>query len=56
MRIADDWLTAAPTQAVMAMLSGAGHRALVVGGCVRDALIGARLGRRHRDRRRARPR
>lgn len=41
MKIADDWLTAAPTQAVMAMLEASGHRALAVGGCVRNALLGA---------------
>ncbi len=40
MRIADDWLTAAPTQAVFALLETAGYRALAVGGCVRDALMG----------------
>ena len=36
-----DWLTAPGTQAVMGMLGDAGHRALVVGGCVRNALLGA---------------
>lgn len=40
MRIAADWLSAAPTQAVLGMLAGAGHRALAVGGCVRNALLG----------------
>ncbi|MEM7491556.1 MAG: CCA tRNA nucleotidyltransferase, partial [Pseudomonadota bacterium] len=37
----DDWLTAPTTQAVMAMLDAAGHQALAVGGCVRNALLGA---------------
>lgn len=41
MTITDDWLTAPATQAVFAALDGAGHRALAVGGCVRNALIGA---------------
>lgn len=36
-----EWLTTAPTQAVCAMLEGAGYQALFVGGCVRNALIGA---------------
>lgn len=37
MKVTGDWLTrAAP---VLAMLEGAGHRALVVGGCVRNALL-----------------
>ncbi|MBK5934012.1 poly(A) polymerase [Rhodovulum imhoffii] len=41
MRLAEDWVAAPPTQAVCAMLTGAGFRALFVGGCVRNALIGA---------------
>lgn len=40
MRIEGDWLAAGPTRAVFAMLSGGGHRALAVGGCVRDELLG----------------
>ena len=40
MRIGDDWLGAPPTQAVFAALASGGHRALAVGGCVRDALLG----------------
>ena len=40
-RLGGDWLGAAETQAVLGMLSGGGHRALVVGGCVRNALLGA---------------
>jgi poly(A) polymerase len=39
-RIADPWLTAPPAQAVCALLTGGGHQAFFVGGCVRDALIG----------------
>ena len=39
--VSGDWLTAAPTQAVCQMLEEAGHQALFVGGCVRNALIGA---------------
>ena len=41
MKVTGDWLTAAPTQAVCAMLETHGHQALLVGGCVRDALLGA---------------
>ena len=41
MRITDDWIAEPGLQAVLAMLSGAGHRALLVGGCVRNALLGA---------------
>ena len=41
MRIAAEWITADHTQAVCAMLTQAGHRALFVGGCVRNAIIGA---------------
>lgn len=41
MRIAGDWLHDPATQAVCAMLGGAGHQALLVGGCVRNALLGA---------------
>ena len=40
MRIGDDWLRAPPTRAVFSMLETGGHRALAVGGCVRDALMG----------------
>ncbi len=39
-RIAGPWLEAASTKAVMAALAGGRHRALFVGGCVRNALIG----------------
>lgn len=41
MKLTDDWLTDPATQAVFAMFNDAGHRALAVGGCVRNALIGA---------------
>jgi poly(A) polymerase len=41
MKVTGDWLTAAPTQAVCAMLETYGHQALLVGGCVRNALLGA---------------
>jgi len=34
------WLSAPGTQAVLAMLAEGGHRALAVGGCVRNALMG----------------
>lgn len=37
--ISGDWLTRTPTQAVLAALEAGGHRALVVGGCVRNALL-----------------
>ena len=40
MRVTGDWLTRPQTQAVCAALTGAGHRALLVGGCVRNALLG----------------
>ena len=35
-----DWMTAAPTRAVMDALAGAGGDARFVGGCVRNALLG----------------
>jgi poly(A) polymerase len=40
-KIAGDWLSDPATQSVCAMLTGAGHQALLVGGCVRNALLGA---------------
>ncbi|EEW24925.1 CCA tRNA nucleotidyltransferase [Rhodobacter ferrooxidans] len=40
MKISGPWMQAAPTQAVCAALTGAGFRALFVGGCVRNALLG----------------
>ncbi len=39
-RIAESWLAAPATQAVCGALTGAGHQALPVGGCVRNALLG----------------
>lgn len=38
-RIADAWLRAPGPQAICAVLTGAGHQALFVGGCVRNALL-----------------
>lgn len=40
MRLSGDWLTHPGTQALCAVLEGAGHKALFVGGCVRNALLG----------------
>lgn len=40
-RITESWLTGAAPQAVCAMLTDAGHQAWFVGGCVRNALLGA---------------
>ena len=40
MRVTGDWLTHPGTQALCAVLEGAGYRALFVGGCVRNALLG----------------
>jgi poly(A) polymerase len=42
MKVAGEWLTRA--QPVLGMLERAGHRALVVGGCVRNALLGLPVG------------
>ena len=39
-RIEADWLAAPATQRVCALLTDAGHQALLVGGCVRNALLG----------------
>jgi poly(A) polymerase len=39
MRVTGDWLNRPETQAVCAALTGSGHRALFVGGCVRNALL-----------------
>ncbi|MEJ1991404.1 MAG: CCA tRNA nucleotidyltransferase [Maritimibacter sp.] len=39
--ITDSWLSGKQAQAVCAMLTEAGHQAWFVGGCVRNALIGA---------------
>ena len=40
MRISGNWLERDETQAVLASLSNAGWQALLVGGCVRNALLG----------------
>lgn len=40
MLIKADWLSDQPTQKVLRLLSGAGHQGFVVGGCVRNALLG----------------
>ncbi len=40
MNISGDWLDHPGTQALMHALEGAGHTALFVGGCVRNALMG----------------
>lgn len=39
-RVSGAWLTDPAPQAVLGMLAAGGHRALVVGGCVRNALLG----------------
>ena len=39
MKVAGDWLTHPGTQALCAALEAGGHRALFVGGCVRNALL-----------------
>ena len=44
MRLSGAWLSRAPTQAVLAAISAQGHRALLVGGCVRNALMGLTVG------------
>lgn len=41
MKVTGDWLTRKSTQQVCAMLTDAGHQAYLVGGCVRNALLGA---------------
>lgn len=40
MRVSGAWLHRPETQAVLACLANAGHRAYFVGGCVRNALLG----------------
>ena len=40
-RITANWLTADAPQAVLGAVTGAGHLAYVVGGCVRNALLDA---------------
>jgi poly(A) polymerase len=44
MKVSDDWITAPATQAVCTALTNAGHQALFVGGCVRNALLGVPVG------------
>ncbi|WP_212522890.1 CCA tRNA nucleotidyltransferase [Actibacterium sp. MT2.3-13A] len=43
MRLTEPWITAPETQAVCAALTAAGYQALFVGGCVRNALLGAEV-------------
>ncbi len=40
MKVSGDWLNNSATQTVCRMLMDAGHQALLVGGCVRNALLG----------------
>ena len=40
MRLTADWLEARTTRTVLGLLTGAGHQAWIVGGAVRDALLG----------------
>ncbi|QMU60121.1 MAG: CCA tRNA nucleotidyltransferase [Boseongicola sp.] len=40
MQIEADWLRSESTQSVLRMLSKAGHQGLVVGGCVRNTILG----------------
>jgi len=44
MKLSGNWITAPATQAVCAALTEAGHQALFVGGCVRNALLGVPVG------------
>ncbi|WP_407493902.1 CCA tRNA nucleotidyltransferase [Pseudooceanicola sp. MF1-13] len=44
MRVTGAWLDHPGTRAVMDVLTGAGHQAFFVGGCVRDALLDRRIG------------
>jgi poly(A) polymerase len=39
MRVSGDWIGADHVQAVLAALTAGGHQALIVGGCVRNALL-----------------
>ncbi|MGB3314102.1 MAG: CCA tRNA nucleotidyltransferase [Albidovulum sp.] len=41
MKITDDWIREEGVQTVLHLLTDAGHQGLLVGGCVRNALIGA---------------
>ncbi|NPD15410.1 CCA tRNA nucleotidyltransferase [Xinfangfangia sp. D13-10-4-6] len=42
-RISGDWLTGPEITQVFALLQAGGHQVYAVGGCVRDALLGARV-------------
>lgn len=44
MKITGDWLDAPHVQNVLSCLTGGGHAALLVGGCVRNALLGLPVG------------
>lgn len=44
MKITGDWIETEATQVVCKMLTDAGHQALFVGGCVRNALLGEPVG------------
>ncbi|MCB6178017.1 CCA tRNA nucleotidyltransferase [Rhodobacter sp. Har01] len=44
MKVSGAWLSRAGTQALLAALEAAGHQALFVGGCVRNALLGVPVG------------
>ena len=44
MRITDDWIRDSDLQRVLACLTAGGHRALLVGGCVRNALLDVPVG------------
>jgi poly(A) polymerase len=44
MKLSGDWITAPATQAVCTALTQAGHQALFVGGCVRNALLRVPVG------------
>ena len=43
MRIQAEWAKRGPARAVCALLTDAGYQAWFVGGCIRNALIGARV-------------
>lgn len=40
MKLTGEWIAARPVQRVLGLLSAAGHQALLVGGCVRNAALG----------------
>ncbi|MEY4696655.1 MAG: hypothetical protein RIT14_1083 [Pseudomonadota bacterium] len=44
MKLSGAWLQDPATQALCAVMTGAGYRVLFVGGCVRDALLGMAIG------------